>query len=43
MTLWLPGYNTNTFLTQTGIPQGSPLSLILFIVYNANLVDASTL
>ncbi len=38
-TLCLPGYNTNAFPTHTGIPQGSPLSLILFLFYNANLVD----
>jgi hypothetical protein len=40
MTLCLPGYNTNAFPTHKGIPQGSQLSLILFLFYNANLVDA---
>ncbi len=38
MTLCLPGYNTDAFPTHTGIPQGSPLSPILFLFYNANLV-----
>ncbi len=42
-TLCLPGYNTDTFLTHTGIPQGSSLSLILFLLYNANHVDACNL
>jgi hypothetical protein len=39
-TLCLPGYNTDAFPTHTGIPQGSPLSRILCLFYNANLVDA---
>ncbi len=39
-TLCLPGYNTDAFPTHTGIPQGSPLSLILFLFYNANFVNA---
>jgi hypothetical protein len=39
MTLCLPGYNTNAFSTHSGIPQGSPMSPILFLFYNANLVD----
>jgi hypothetical protein len=38
-TLCLPRYNINAFFLLTGIPQGSPLSLILFLFYNANLVD----
>jgi hypothetical protein len=38
-TLCLPGYKTNAFPTHTGIPQGSPLSPILFRFYNANLVE----
>jgi hypothetical protein len=42
-TLCLPGYNTDAFLTHTGIPQGSPLSPIFFLFYNANLVDACNL
>jgi hypothetical protein len=39
-TLCLPGFNTDAFLTHTGILQGSPLSPILFLSYYANLVDA---
>jgi hypothetical protein len=38
-TLCLPGYNTDAFPTHTGVPQGSPLSPILFLFYNANLVE----
>jgi hypothetical protein len=38
-TLCLPGYNTDAFHTLTGIHQGSPLSLILFLFFNANLVE----
>jgi hypothetical protein len=37
-TLCLPGYNTDALPTHTGIPQGSPLSPILFLFHNANLV-----
>jgi hypothetical protein len=43
MTLSLPGYNTDTFPTHTGIPQDTPLSLIFILFYNANLVDACKL
>jgi hypothetical protein len=42
-TLCLPGYITDAFSTHAGIPQGSPLSLILFLFYNAILVDACNL
>jgi hypothetical protein len=38
-TLCLPGYNTDAFPTHTGIPQGLPLSPILILFYNANLVE----
>ncbi len=37
----LLGYSTDIFLIHTGIPQGSLLSLIIFLLYNANLVNAS--
>jgi hypothetical protein len=36
--LILPGYSSTQFPTQNGIPQGSPLSPILFLFYNADLV-----
>jgi hypothetical protein len=39
MTLCVPGYNTDAFSMHTGIPQGSPLLPILFLFYNANLVE----
>jgi hypothetical protein len=39
-TLCLPGYNTHAFPMHTGIPQGSPLSPILFLLYHTNLVEA---
>jgi hypothetical protein len=39
-TLCMPGYNTDAFPTNTGIPQGSPLSPILFLILNANFVEA---
>jgi hypothetical protein len=42
-TLCLPGYNTDSFLTHTGIPQGSPLLPILFLFYNSNHIDACNL
>jgi hypothetical protein len=38
-TLCMPGYNTDTIPTHTGISQGSPLSPILFLFYNANLIE----
>ncbi len=38
-TLCLLCYNTNAFPMHTGICQGSPLSPILFLFYNANLVE----
>jgi hypothetical protein len=39
MTLCPPGYNTDAFHTHSGIPQGSPMSPILLLFYNANLVE----
>jgi hypothetical protein len=38
-TLCLPGYNSDAFPTHTGIPHGSPLSPILSIFNNDNLID----
>jgi hypothetical protein len=35
----LPGYLSEAFPTPTGIPQGSPLSPILFLLFNAPLVS----
>jgi hypothetical protein len=40
-TLCLAGYNTDTIPMHTGTPQGSPLLPILFLFYNANLVEIS--
>jgi hypothetical protein len=37
--LCLPGFSSAMFSTFSGIPQGSPFSPILFLFYNANLVD----
>ncbi|KAJ6020305.1 hypothetical protein N7499_003588 [Penicillium canescens] len=34
----LPGHLSNAFPTPTGIPQGSPISPILFLLFNAPLV-----
>jgi hypothetical protein len=42
-TLCLPCYNTDAFLTHTGITQGSPLSPIFILFYNANHVNACNL
>ena len=36
----LPGFLSDSFPTATGIPQGSPLSPILFLLFNAPLVSA---
>ena len=37
-TLAFDGQESPAFLIMTGIPQGSPLSLILFLFYNAELL-----
>ena len=34
----LPGHLSDAFPTNTGIPQGSPISLILFLLFNTPLV-----
>jgi hypothetical protein len=36
----LPGYLSDSFSTPTGIPQGSPILPILFLLFNAPLVSA---
>ena len=38
-TLRLPEYESESFSIHTGIPQGSPLSPILYLFYNADLLD----
>ncbi len=39
MTLCMPGHNTDAFSMHMGIPQGSPLSPILFLFYYGNVVE----
>ena len=38
-TIRLPEYESEPFNIHTGISQGSPLSLILYLFYNVNLLD----
>jgi hypothetical protein len=37
--LWFNSSTTESFPTRTGIPQGSPLSPILYLLYNSDLLD----
>ena len=39
-TLRLDDYTTEPFIINTGIPQGSPLSPIIYLFYNADLLEA---
>jgi hypothetical protein len=42
-TLCLPGKNIDAFPIHTSLPQGLPLSPILFLFYNANLIKICNL
>ena len=39
-TLSFDGHRSTSYATNTGIPQGSPLSPILYLFYNADLIEA---
>jgi len=38
-TLIIQGTKTEAFLVLAGVPQGSPLLLVLFLFYNSELLD----
>jgi hypothetical protein len=39
--LCFPGFSSTSFFTEQDVPQSSPISLIFFLFYDADLVDVS--